>query len=526
MGRRRTSDFDIASNNTFERSEMQCPTCFQYSLIPDPDRVHEFSGERDKVVYATLCGNASCNTGRIKPDSIRLQMPKGSKLTQWAKREGVLSVAIVVLIVGAAVLTALFTLGFVGPEATTTVEGQILTETGDPVSNAAVTLDGQTVGTDEQGRFILEGVGPGVHGLVVEPAAESSVGAIPPVSVVVEDGEYSVQQSETVVRGEDSLNVFLPPIESVSARTVSANTSVDISFATTVNANRGVTVMLRGQEPTTTETRVVVESGETVVVDSFGVPERSRTAVTVPPTEQPVTYADTYTGPETIPLEGNLAPRDFRVTFPDGAAPSVSVNRELVCTAAEVEAAGRCDIPADVVLDSGAAPTLSFGSGEGVAYEFTYTSRTVAERVFITVDGEDQRVVERSEGSPLPSGGWEYQGPLGVGLEQGSQSVTVRAVTPVGEVVEGAVVVQFDQTVVPPTTPRVTVVNAAGEEFSTTVPAERLDDGKLVSTYVLTVPAEWFSAGENTIRVSSANGQVVEVEVEAFSTVEQEPAFR
>jgi hypothetical protein len=456
-------------------------------------------------------------------------MPKGNKLTQWAKREGVLSVAIVVLIVGAAVITALFTLGFIGPEVTSTVTGQVLTDAGEPVSNAAVTLDGQTVGTDVEGRFTFDEVSPGVYELVIEPGGDSSVGAVPPIPLIAEEGEYSVPQSDTVVRGENALSVFLPPLTPVSASTVSANASVDIVYDSPLNAKRGVTLTLRGGDDATSENRLVIKSGETVRVNSFAPPENQRVTVTVPPTERTETYVETYNGPEPIPLVGNLDPSDFRVVFADGDATSVSVNRDRICTEAEVAREGVCVIPDSVVLDDGVTPTVTLGEGgEGVVYEFAYTSRTVADRVVLTVDEDvaNQMVIERSEGSPLDSGGWEYSGPVSNGVERGSQEVTVQAVTSVGEVVEGSVVLQFDETGVPPTNPTVTVVNGDGEEFSMAVPDERLEDGELVSTYVSKVPAEWFTAGENTVRVESANGRVLGFEVEAWSTVSQEPVFR
>lgn len=525
MGRGRTSEFDIASNSTFERAEMQCPTCFKKSLIADPERVNEFSGERDKVVYASLCSNPDCQTGRVKPDSIKLQLPSGGKAVQWVKREGLVSVSLVVLVVGAAVLVSLFALGTFAPASPADVEGQVLGVTGGGLGEVAVSLDGETIGTDENGLFSFGLVSPGEYELVVEPSADSEFGAIPPVDVSVGDGVYEIGSSEYVVRSGGGVQVSLPEIQEVSARSVSSATETSLKFETAANAKRGVMVTLRGSEGSSAERREVIESGEPRVLTLLSEPSESNIVVSAEPVERNVSVSETYRGPMTMDIRGSLSPRDVRVVVDENVSSDVFVNRDEVCSVEELEAMGGvCGIP--VSSFEGEVLTISFGDEMvGEDFELEYVSRSVAERVVVNVEGESW-AFERSEGRVAGDGTWTFSGDFS-GLSEGAQTVSVDAFSvEEGRPAEGSVEFVFVESVDSPERPTVSVVNGEGVENSVVVPEERLDDGRLTSTYVMTLPPEWFSAGENVIRVESANGEVVGVEVSAFSVIEQEMVFQ
>jgi hypothetical protein len=79
-------------------------------------------------------------------------------------------------------------------------------------------------------------------------------------------------------------------------------------------------------------------------------------------------------------------------------------------------------------------------------------------------------------------------------------------------------IVRYDArfTINKPTTPAVVVTNANNETNTKAVPSAALDEnGYLLEEMRLSLPANWFTRGENELRVVSANGGTVVTTINA-----------
>lgn len=305
--------------------------------------------------------------------------------------------------------------------------------------------------------------------------------------------------------------------------------------------------------------RVYLEQGETVKVKlearnagSASVTSRSDGVVTKAATGQ-VTVAvdggskqtDALSPGETTTLSLPLEPgrNDIELRTTGGKAvdyeieyvertgtrsPEVAVGERTVCSFSGVfNGSETCDIPQSA-LDSASTATLDISTASGpVSYVFEYQARATPQDATVTINGTSYRYPEDFTGS----------GPLATAFTSGAVrnvstlspgTTDVQVETPPVDGLRPGVVSQLVYMGEAKQTKRPTVVVEAadGTIHEKAVPESVLTgDGKLEASHRMSLPAEWFAAGENVIRVKTPDGSLVRAHVEASGLYSQYRTF-
>lgn len=204
----------------------------------------------------------------------------------------------------------------------------------------------------------------------------------------------------------------------------------------------------------------------------------------------------------------------------------VEVNGQTACAEEDFESGtlGQCSIPGGLL--SPGENIIEMGDDlVGQEATLSYTARGVADEVTITINGESQTFQRSEVSGSSDSGPWETNfDPRG--LTRGSNTVQVSTESVHGMTLEATAELEYTVEASEPSNPVVKVTNANDGEFEKAVPESELtDDGRLTTDYVVDIPDEWLTRGENTIRVETDTG-VVFAEVVSQSTVEQSPEWR
>jgi len=171
-----------------------------------------------------------------------------------------------------------------------------------------------------------------------------------------------------------------------------------------------------------------------------------------------------------------------------------------------------------------AGETVTVASGDGtVEYEVSYPARVVADAPTVSVNDETYTYPSafNASGSRLT----ETVSLNSSALTLGQNELRVGADPVDGIQPDVTATVSYKGNLVITNEPTVTVTNGDGESHTAEVPASQLQDGRLMGNASLNLPGEWFTTGENTVRVRTADGSVVEATLTARGINPQEREF-
>jgi len=171
-----------------------------------------------------------------------------------------------------------------------------------------------------------------------------------------------------------------------------------------------------------------------------------------------------------------------------------------------------------------AGETVEVASGDGpLEYEISYPARVVADGPTVSVNGETYAYPSafNASGSLLT----EVVSLNSSALELGQNELSVSANPVDGIEPNVTATVEYEGSLVITNEPTVTVTNGKGESHTAEVPASQLQDGRLMGNATLDLPSEWFTTGENTVRVRTADGSVVKAKLTARGIHPQEREF-
>jgi hypothetical protein len=248
--------------------------------------------------------------------------------------------------------------------------------------------------------------------------------------------------------------------------------------------------------------------------------------------ERVVSEADNFTGERTYEIDSlDSGSHEFEVRSANATSefnirlswdesgdtfyPSVFMNGNEACQPAQFGGDQTCRIDTTALSDGPA--TLSFNTATGITdfeYEISYTARVTAERVTVSSDRTTIGLSKNDATSEDVTGAWTIERSTQL-LQSGDNFLSVEEPTVDGIRVPVEIGLSYTYETTLPESPTVTVTNSNGETNTKTVSPETLNRaGILQEETVLTLPADWFTHGENTIRVSTANGGVVVTTVE------------
>jgi len=187
---------------------------------------------------------------------------------------------------------------------------------------------------------------------------------------------------------------------------------------------------------------------------------------------------------------------------------------------------GRLTSTQTVAVDEAipAGETVTVASGDGpLDYEISYPARVVADSPTVSVNGETYAYPNEfnATGSRLT----EAVSLNSSALELGQNELSVSADSVDGIEPSVTATVEYKSSLVITNEPTVTVTNGDGESHTAEVPASQLQDGRLTGNATLDLPSEWFTTGENTVRVRTADGSVVKAKLTARGIHPQEREF-
>jgi len=250
---------------------------------------------------------------------------------------------------------------------------------------------------------------------------------------------------------------------------------------------------------------------------------------------------DGFTGTQTLELPASAVPpgeTEFVFTSPRQAGrydvalewtsrtvakqPTVetSSGRTLFSGSGRLESSRTVEV--DDPIPAGETIEITSGDGE-LGFEVSYSARVVAENPTVSVNDETYAYPSafNASGSRLTESVALNSSALTLG--QNELGVSVDPVDGIQPTVSATV--EYEDNLVISKEPTVTVTNANGESHTAEVPASQLQNGRLRGNATVNLPGEWFTTGENTVRVRTADGSVVEAELTARGIYQQEREF-
>jgi len=248
-----------------------------------------------------------------------------------------------------------------------------------------------------------------------------------------------------------------------------------------------------------------------------------------------------FTGTRTLEIPASAVPpgeREFVFTSAQRAdrydvalewmSKTVTKQPEVTTSSGRVlfSESGRLESKQTVAVEEpiSAGETVEVASGDGpLEYEISYPARVVADSPAVSVNDETYAYPSafNATGSLLTESVLLNSSALELGQNQ--LSVSADAVDGIEPSVTATV--EYKGSLVISNEPTVTVTNGDGESHTAEVPAAQLRDGRLTGNASLNLPGEWFTTGENTVRVQTADGSVVEAKLTARGIYQQEREF-
>ncbi|CQH63723.1 uncharacterized protein HHUB_4166 (plasmid) [Halobacterium hubeiense] len=248
-----------------------------------------------------------------------------------------------------------------------------------------------------------------------------------------------------------------------------------------------------------------------------------------------------FTGTRTLEIPASAVPpgeREFVFTSAQRAdrydvalewmSKTVTKQPEVTTSSGRVlfSESGRLESKQTVAVEEpiSAGETVEVASGDGpLEYEISYPARVVADSPAVSVNDETYAYPSafNATGSRLTESVLLNSSALELGQNQ--LSVSADAVDGIEPSVTATV--EYKGSLVISNEPTVTVTNGDGESHTAEVPASQLQNGRLTGNSSLNLPGEWFTTGENTVRVQTADGSVVEAKLTARGIYQQEREF-
>lgn len=209
-------------------------------------------------------------------------------------------------------------------------------------------------------------------------------------------------------------------------------------------------------------------------------------------------------------------------------SPSVAVGDTSVCSFSGVfEGSETCSIPKSLLEpDSRATLNLTTDSGP-VNWTFDYDARATPQNTMVTVNGTTYHYPEDFNGSGPLATVFKPTASRNIStLGLGTNDVHV-ATDPVDglqpEVVSKLLYATEAERTAKPT---VVVKSADGSKYTKTVPDSALTArGKLTASYTMSLPADWFAAGENVILVQTPDQSLVRARLRSSGLYSQYHSF-
>lgn len=172
-------------------------------------------------------------------------------------------------------------------------------------------------------------------------------------------------------------------------------------------------------------------------------------------------------------------------------------------------------------------PTLNVSTAAGpVAYELSMNGRAVATDATVSVNGRTVSYPETFSGTgelPTTFGSAPAQS---ISAASGGSNTVGVSTQPVDGIDTAATArLGYEGATQWTKAPNITVISAAGETNTRSLPYSALDNGKLRSPYTVNLSPDWFTDGTNTVIVETEDGTEVTAELEATTTVDQDATF-
>jgi hypothetical protein len=180
----------------------------------------------------------------------------------------------------------------------------------------------------------------------------------------------------------------------------------------------------------------------------------------------------------------------------------------------DVEGTVTCTLPDDALAQQDSYQFDVESDGAGISYNTTYDARTVPEQATVTINGTTYRYPED----------FDSDGPIRPGdepttdieaLTTGTNAVDVTTTPVEGRRPNLTARLEYAGNRMVTREPTVTVTNGGGGTHSMAVPDDELQDGYLYGETTLDLPDSWFSTGENTVWIRTADNSTVDANVTA-----------
>ena len=316
--------------STRDRAEMVCPACFRQGLEENPAYEDEYSGTTN-LLRATRCPDPECpNHGGLEPDEVREQLASKSMAERLAFLGAVdlnLSLILQALVVVGGLLllvNQVFGLAFLGDiadggssnGAAAAVEGSLVDENGDPVTDATIRLhpDGGETTTDDGGRFRFDSVPSGQYTLHASPGDGS--GVISGVPVEVSNGDISLVEAVdgAEMTGGD-LALSLRPADPVLLEDLAGDSTAAFEYSNPLSADAGVSVTLEPVEGDKTEDTAYVTAGQSTTEHIPGLVTEQYVTLDTDIAERDAFDERTWNGDtQQVSVYGNLYPDHFTIS--------------------------------------------------------------------------------------------------------------------------------------------------------------------------------------------------------------------
>jgi len=186
----------------------------------------------------------------------------------------------------------------------------------------------------------------------------------------------------------------------------------------------------------------------------------------------------------------------------------------------------QCDIPTSDINPG--QYTLGIQTDRGSAeYNLTYHAQAVPTNGVVEIAGTEYTYSDDfDQTGPMPSDP-ENQSRINISaLELGINSISIESNKVDGIQTEFDAALFYTGEARRTYQPSVIVTNADGETHSKDIPEDDLQNGTLHGTVTMDLPAEWFSEGQNTIRVNTADSSQVHAIVEGSGLTYQYNQFQ
>lgn len=520
---------DIGDKSTLDRDEMQCPTCLEYRIVADDRVIDDFSGKRDKLVYASRCSNETCPRGRLEPDEVRSQMPNENLFSRFFRNYGILYTGALVIFIGLVMWFSITTLNLFGPTAPADVSGELVDSQGDPIEGATIQIENEETEleaeTDSNGEFDFGEVEPGAEFQfsVIPPPPENSEYLKPDdMRLVTRDADYGFEgeMSNDIasVQSQYSTIQLQEPIE-VSGSGVGQSTEFNVEYKHEWNSRYGgeVTISADDSPEQSPSFNLSEEMTEHNLLLSSPV-EETEVSVDVPLIEDD--RSEEMSGSEVVRFDGTEAPTNVQVNV-EGSAPypDVQVSNTVVCSGDELsQSGGTCSIPPSEYNNEG--DSFSVGNRDATV---SYTGRFVSDSVTIRGENGEVSIDESQATSTRDDGGWRYEGTVEEELlVQGNNTVTLTIQSLSGVDEQADVQVTYTRETPPPERPVIVVTDEDGNENEYRVNDENLENGVFTGTQTIELGNDYFNEGVNNVRVEAENEGSLIVEFTGKVDVEQD----